>query len=84
VSHAVWAFSVSGYRVVNGWLRRRLRRTGKSPLDAIGASRWEPELTRELLELLWLIDATLAHGPALDALLDHAAAIVGAVGVTEL
>ena len=70
VSDEVWAYSVSGYRVVNGWLRRRLRRRGKSPLDAIGPARWDATLTRELLELLWLVEATLAAGPALDALLD--------------
>jgi hypothetical protein len=61
---------------VKGWLRRRISRTGKSPLDAIGASRWEPQLTRELLELLWLIEATLALGPDLDALLDQTNAAV--------
>ena len=72
VSQAVWDYAVSGYRVVNGWLRRRVRRTGKSPLDGIGPLVWDETLTRELLELLWLLEATLDLGPALDALLDQA------------
>jgi len=76
VSREAWAYNVSGYRVVKGWLRRRIRRTGKSPLDAIGPSHWESRLTRELLELLWLIEATLALGPDLDALLNQTNAAV--------
>jgi hypothetical protein len=72
VSREVWEYAVSRYRVVPGWLRRRVLRKGRSPLDAIGPERWEDRLTEELLELLWLIEATLAVGPALDALLDEA------------
>ena len=70
VSDEVWAYSVSGYRVVNGWLRRRLRRRGKSPLDAIDPARWDATLTREFLELLWLVEADVRRRTALDALLD--------------
>jgi hypothetical protein len=86
VSRDVWAYGVSGYRVVNGWLRRRLRPRGKSPLDAIGPTRWDTSLSRELLELLWLVEATLAMGPALDALLDQAviqAETVKPAGITD-
>jgi hypothetical protein len=32
---------------------------------------WTGELTRELLELLWLVEATLALEPALEAILDE-------------
>jgi hypothetical protein len=85
VSSAVWAFSVSGYGVVRNWLRRRLggRRTGRrqSPLDAIGLTGWDPSLTDELLQLLWLVEATVELGPALDAFLDEAC--VKPVCVTE-
>jgi hypothetical protein len=69
VSPELWAYGVSGYRVVNGWLRRRLLRRGRSPLDSIGPAHWDATLTAELLELLWLVEGTLARGPALDALL---------------
>jgi Type ISP C-terminal specificity domain len=64
VSDEVWAFSVSGYRVLNGWLRHRIARKSKSPLDAIRPTKWT--LTDELLELIWLVEATLARQPALD------------------
>jgi hypothetical protein len=76
VSPDAWAYAISGYRVVNGWLRRRVRHSGKSLLDAIGPACWDAQLTRELLELLWLVEATLARGAALDALLDQANAAV--------
>jgi hypothetical protein len=66
----VWAYSVSGMQVVPAWLRRRLRpRKGRSPLDAVLPREWTPSLTRELLELIWLLEATLTLEPALEALL---------------
>jgi hypothetical protein len=70
---AVWAYSVSGLKVVPSWLRRRVSRTksGKSPLDAIAPHAWTPSLTRELLEVVWVLEATLALEPALDAVLDE-------------
>jgi hypothetical protein len=69
VSSETWGFGLSGYGVLNGWLRRRIKRRGKSPLDAIGPDAWPAALTRELLELLWLIEITLARQPELDELL---------------
>ena len=35
------------------------------------AAGWTAALTRELLELVWLVEATLALEPALDAVLDE-------------
>jgi hypothetical protein len=83
VNEDVWAYGVSGYRVVPNWVRRRVRprKRGKSPLDAIGPVRWDPSLTFELLQLLWLVEATVELGPELDAVLG--AACVKAVCVTE-
>ena len=54
------------------WLRRRISRprTGKSPLDALLPRAWTPALTRELLEVVWVLEATLVLEPALDAVLD--------------
>jgi len=40
-----------------------------SPLDDIRPDRWTPQLTQELLELLWVLEATLGLHPALSDLL---------------
>jgi len=72
VAKAVWEFSVSGYFVVKSWIKSRLRdRTGRrsSPLDDIRPSTWTADLTQELLELIWVVEATLGAQPELNALL---------------
>jgi type ISP restriction-modification system protein/N-6 DNA methylase len=70
VAPEVWAYAVSGYRVLNGWLRRRIARTpGRSPLDAITPRGWSNALSDELLQLVWLLEATLAQYASLDAVL---------------
>ena len=73
IAPEVWDYSVSGLRVLPSWLRRRVPRTGKSVLDGIGPREWTPSLTRELLELVWMLEASLALEPRLDALLDEIA-----------
>ncbi|HHX45686.1 MAG TPA: N-6 DNA methylase [Chloroflexi bacterium] len=63
VAPAVFAFEVSGLRVVQSWLRYRMRSgAGKksSPLDDIRPERWTNTFTTELLELLWVLEATVA------------------------
>ena len=60
---AVWEFEVSGLKVVQSWLGYRMReRSGKksSPLDDIRPRVWTREFTRELLELLWVLEITIA------------------------
>jgi len=72
VSPEVWRFSVSGLEVVRSWLAYRMKggagRTS-SPLDKIRPERWTPTFTTELLELLWVLEATVATYPALESLL---------------
>lgn len=73
VSEAVWAFSVSGLQVVKSWLDYRMKRGAgrkSSPLDDIRPERWTDEMTRELLDLLWVLAWTIEQYPALDAWLD--------------
>ena len=68
VSLDVWAFSVSGLKVVSSWLAYRMKGgAGKksSPLDKIRPERWNSQLTEELLHLLWVLEATIALFPAL-------------------
>jgi hypothetical protein len=62
----VYEFSVSGLEVVKSWLGYRMReRAGRasSELDEIRPERWE--FTKELLELLWVLEATVAKFPEL-------------------
>jgi len=74
ITRELWDYSVSGLQVLRSWLRRRMPRSGKSPLDGIGPTRWTAALTRELLELVWVLEGTLAMEPLLDAALDDVAA----------
>ena len=74
VSNAVWQFSVSGLAVVQSWLSYRMRSgagRSTSPLDEIRPERWTGDLTRELLELLWVLEATVAMFPELRAIFDE-------------
>ena len=73
VAPEVWEFEVSGLKVVQSWLGYRMKvRAGRksSPLDDIRPERWTPRMTDEFLELLWVLEATLAMEPSLSAALD--------------
>lgn len=73
VSQDVWDYSVSGYRVVESWLKsRKGSGSGKksSPLDDIRPTRWTADMTEEFLRLLWILEATVAMHPSLEACLD--------------
>jgi hypothetical protein len=74
VPRDVFEYSVSGLQVVKSWLRYRMKAgAGKSssPLDAIRPEAWTAQMTQELLELLWVLEATVALQPTLAALLDE-------------
>lgn len=73
VTPEVWDFEVSGLKVVQSWLGYRMKkRSGKksSPLDEIRPERWTARMSDEFLELLWVLEATLAMEPELAAVLD--------------
>jgi hypothetical protein len=72
VAPAVFEFEVSGLNVVRSWLGYRLKDPkGKrsSPLDDMNQDRWPSDFTTELLELLWVLEATVAQYPAQTELL---------------
>ena len=72
VAPAVWNYSVSGLQVVKSWLDYRKREpSGKksSPLDDIRPARWE--FGDQLLELLWVLESTVALEPAGERLLEE-------------
>ena len=67
VAPEVYEFEVSGLKVVQSWLGYRMKRPKgrkSSPLDQITPDRWPSEFTTELLELLWVLEATVAQYPA--------------------
>ncbi|WPZ04243.1 type ISP restriction/modification enzyme [Blastomonas marina] len=74
VTQEVWDFEVSGLQIVSSWLGYRMKkRAGKksSPLDDIRPEKWTPAMSDGLLELLWVIEATLEMEPDLKAVLDE-------------
>lgn len=73
IAPAVFAFEVSGFKVIQSWLKYRMKRgAGKksSPLDDIRPERWSSQFTTELLELLWVLEATVATYPEQAELLE--------------
>ena len=74
VAPEVWNFEVSGLKVVASWLKYRVGAGGgkkSSPLDALRPERWTLQMTTELLELLWVIEHTLAVYPKQADLLER-------------
>lgn len=72
VVQEIWEFEVSGLKVVQSWLGYRMKkRAGRksSPLDDIRPERWTARMSDELLELLWVLEATLSMEPQLASIL---------------
>ena len=63
VEPELYTFEVSGLKAVQSWLEYRMKEGAgrrSSPLDDIRPTRWTSQFTTELLELLWVLEATLA------------------------
>ncbi len=74
VEREVYEFEVSGLKVVKSWLGYRMKdRSGKksSPLDDIRPRIWTREFTRELLELLWVLEKTIEGYPEQKRIFDE-------------
>jgi len=72
VAPEVYGYSVSGLEVVKSWLgyrKKNPRGRSSSPLDEIRPEHWTGELPRELLELLWVVEATVEREPEFAELL---------------
>ena len=77
VAREVFEFEVSGLKVVKSWLNYRMKAghgRKSSPLDDIRPERWTAEFTTELLELLWVLEHTLAEYPKQAELLEQVVA----------
>lgn len=62
VHAGVWAYQVSGLALLRSWLGFRMRSPrGKSSssLDDIRPESWTAELSSELLEVIWVLEASL-------------------------
>ena len=62
----IYEFQVSGLKVAQSWLKYRMRDGAgrkSSPLDDIRPTLWPANFTTELLELLWVLEATVAVQP---------------------
>jgi hypothetical protein len=73
VPKEVWDFSVSGLQVVHSWLNYRMKKgagRSSSPLDDIRPQCWTGEMSQELLELLWVLEATVAMLPEMTQTLE--------------
>ena len=73
VSDAVFNFSVSGLKVVESWLKYRMKAgagRSSSPLDEIRPKQWTATMTQELQELLWVLEATVDMQPDLKTTFD--------------
>ncbi len=73
----VWAYEVSGMRVVKRWFDRRKKDPDgrrSSPLDALVPTTWDPAWTTELLELLNVLTLLVDLEPAQADLLARIAA----------
>ncbi len=73
VAPEVYGFEVSGLKVVQSWLKYRMKKgAGKksSPLDEIRPETWTGQFTTELLELLWVLEATNESYPEQEKILN--------------
>ena len=73
VAPEVYGFEVSGLKVVQSWLKYRMKQGAgrkSSPLDHIRPARWRSPFTTELLELIWVLEATVAGYPERARLLE--------------
>lgn len=74
LASAVFDFEVSGLKVVQSWLKYRMKKgAGKksSPLDDVRPEVWNSRLTTELLELLWVLEKTVALSSQQEDLLER-------------
>ena len=73
VAPEVYEFEVSGLKVVQSWLKYRMKKGAgrkSSPLDDIRPTRWTSQFTTELLELLWVLEETVKCYPEQKKLLE--------------
>ena len=74
VSKEVFEYSISGFEVVKSWLSYRMKKGAgrkSSKLDEIRPTQWTSAFTMELLNLLWILEATIKAFAEIEPLLEQ-------------
>ena len=62
VESKVWGYEISGLKVLQSWLGYRMKKPKgrkSSELDEIRPQKWSPDMTTTLINLIWILEATL-------------------------
>jgi hypothetical protein len=73
VSSVVWEYEISGLKVVQSWLKYRMKKgwgRKSSPLNQVRPATWSATMSDELLELLWVLEETTALETETEKFLD--------------
>jgi hypothetical protein len=73
VRREVWEYKVGGRNVLRSWFNYRKKNPGgrKSPLDRVVPTRWDPDWTIELIDLLSVLTRLVTFEPTQAALLSR-------------
>lgn len=74
VAPEAWDSRIGNFYPLRNWLDRRRQNPGgrkSGPLDGIQPPQWSADLSRELLELVWVLEETLKSYPKQEDLLDR-------------
>lgn len=74
VEPEVYSFAISGHEVLKSWLAYRSKGGAgnrSSPLDDLRPKLWTRRMNRELLELVWVLEASVEMLSVLDEFLDQ-------------
>ena len=72
VESEVWNYEISGLKVLQSWLGYRMKKPKgrkSSELDKIRPQQWSHNMTIKLINLVWILEATLGMEPDLESIL---------------
>ena len=72
IESEVWSYEISGLKVLQSWLGYRMKKPKgrkSSELDEIRPQHWSPDMTKTLISLVWILEATINIEPDLEGIL---------------
>ena len=72
IDSKVWNYEISGLKVLQSWLGYRMKKPKgrkSSELDEIRPQHWSADMTTTLINLIWILEATLNMEPDLEIIL---------------